>query len=182
MPFIFEKTDIPDVLVIAPKVFEDERGFFTELYKEKDFFDAGIKEKFIQENLSYSKKNVLRGLHFQISPFSQAKIIRVAQGEVFDVAVDIRENSPTFKKWIGIILSKDNKKMIYIPEGFAHGFCVLSDSAEIIYKCSNPYSPKHERGIIWNDSDLAIKWPIENPILSSRDANWPNLKNLISEI
>lgn len=179
MPFNIEKTEIPGLVIITPKVFEDERGFLMETYKESDFADSGINVKFVQDNQSFSEKGVLRGLHFQAPPFEQAKLIQVPRGEIFDVAVDIRKISPTFKKWVGAILSEENKKMLFIPEGFVHGFCVLSDSAAVIYKCGNYYSKKHERGIIWNDPDLGIKWPIENPILSAKDAEWPMLKDLI---
>jgi len=165
--------------LIKPKVFEDKRGFFLETYKESDFKKFGIKEKFVQENHSMSRKGVLRGLHFQCPPFAQGKLIRVIKGEIFDVAVDIRKKSKTYGKWLGIVLSEKNKKMLYIPSGFAHGFCVLSDFGEVIYKCTKPYSPDYERGIIWNDKDININWPIKKPILSDKDSKWPPLNKLI---
>ncbi len=174
MPFKFQKLKIPELILITPEVFQDKRGFFLETYKESDFAKNGIKEKFVQENHSKSKKGVLRGLHFQKPPFSQGKLVRVIRGEIFDVAVDIRKNSKTYGKWVGIKLSEKNKKMLYIPPGFAHGFCVLSDFAEVIYKCTKPYSPKHESGILWNDKTLKIKWPIKKPILSKKDLSWPS--------
>lgn len=175
MPFVFKKLSIPDVVLIEPKVFGDERGFFMETYKESEFFKFGIKKRFIQENHSKSKKGVLRGLHYQAFPKAQAKIIRCIAGEIFDVAVDIRKKSPTYKKWVAEVLSAENKKQLYIPEGFAHGFCVLSREAEIVYKCNREYSPENERGIIWNDSSIKIKWPIKKPVLSEKDKRWTTL-------
>jgi dTDP-4-dehydrorhamnose 3,5-epimerase len=178
MPFKFKKLNIPGLILIEPQVFEDERGFFLETYKEKDFKKNGIKEKFLQENHSKSKKGVLRGLHFQKEPFAQGKLIRVIRGEIFDVAVDIRKRSKTYGKWLGINLSDKNKKMLYIPPGFAHGFCVLSNFAEVVYKCTKPYSLKHEGGIRWDDKALNIKWPVKNPIVSKKDLKWPPFKDL----
>lgn len=169
MPFTFKKLEIPEVILIKPKVFKDERGFFMENYKYSEFADFGIKDNFMQDNHSKSVKNVLRGLHFQKLPKSQAKLVRCTNGEIFDVAVDIRKESPTFGKWVGEVLSEENKKMLYIPIGFAHGFCVLSKEAEINYKSSNEYSPENEGAITWNDSTINIKWPIENPIISEKD-------------
>ena len=179
MPFEFRRLEIPDVILIKPKVFEDERGFFMETYKKSDFEKAGIKGDFVQDNHSKSKYGVLRGLHFQKRPYSQAKIVRCIRGVIYDVSVDLRRNSPTFGKWVGLILSEYNKYLLYIPKGFAHGFLVLSDVAEVIYKVDNVYAPEYEGGLIWNDPDVGIKWPIEDPILSERDKRWPKLRELI---
>ncbi|MFA4646569.1 dTDP-4-dehydrorhamnose 3,5-epimerase [Pyrococcus kukulkanii] len=181
MPFEFVRLEIPDVILIKPKVFEDERGFFMETYKRPDFEKAGIKGEFVQDNHSRSKYGVLRGLHFQREPYAQAKIVRVVRGVIFDVAVDLRRNSPTFGKWVGVILSEFNKWQLYIPRGFAHGFVVLSDIAEVVYKVDNVYAPSYEAGIIWNDPDIGIKWPIDNPILSEKDKKWPTLKETIKK-
>ena len=179
MPFEFVKTEIPDVVLVKPKVFEDERGFFMETYKKSDFEKAGIKGEFVQDNHSRSKYGVLRGLHFQKEPYAQAKIVRCIKGVIYDVAVDLRKNSPTFGKYVSAILSEYNKYMLYIPRGFAHGFVVLSDEAEVVYKVDNKYAPDHEGGLIWNDPDVNIRWPIENPTLSQKDQEWPTLKELI---
>ncbi|AEF95736.1 dTDP-4-dehydrorhamnose 3,5-epimerase [Methanotorris igneus] len=179
MPFEFIKTKIPDVILIKPKVFGDERGFFMETYKKEDFEKVGIKGEFIQDNHSKSRYGVLRGLHFQRKPYAQAKIVRCIRGVIFDVAVDLRRNSPTFGKWVGVILSEYNKYQLYIPRGFAHGFCVLSDVAEVIYKVDNVYAPDYEEGVIWNDRDIGIEWPIDEPILSEKDKKWPTLKELV---
>jgi len=175
MSFVFKKLKIPEVILIEPKSFPDKRGFFMETYKQSEFAKSGIKEKFVQENHSRSKKNVLRGLHYQDKPETQAKLVRCVSGEIFDVAADIRKNSPTYGKWVGVVLSEKNKKEIFIPEGFAHGFCVLSEKAEIIYKTSREYSPKYEKGVIWNDPAINIKWPVKNPLISEKDSQWPTL-------
>ena len=177
MQFKFRRLEIPEVILIEPVVFEDERGFFMETYKYSDFSNFGIKERFVQDNHSKSKKGVLRGLHYQKNPKAQGKLVRCIRGKIFDVAVDIRKGSPTFGKWVGVILSEENKRMLYIPKGFAHGFCVLSDEAEVVYKCTEEYSPENDRGIIWNDKDIGIKWPIKDPILSEKDKKHPTLKN-----
>ncbi len=177
MPFAFKSLDIPEVVLIEPKVFEDERGFFMETYKMPDFVTAGIKANFVQDNHSRSTKGILRGLHYQNPPFAQGKLVRVVKGEIFDVAVDIRTGSPTWGKWIGVILSEENKNSLYVPETFAHGFCVLSEVAEVIYKTTNVYSAEAEAGIIWNDEDLNIEWPVKKPILSEKDQSLPSLKN-----
>jgi dTDP-4-dehydrorhamnose 3,5-epimerase len=172
------KTSIPEVIVFIPPVFTDSRGYFLETYQQQKYAEAGIDKPFVQDNQSYSTKNVLRGLHFQLR-HPQAKLVRVTQGSVFDVAIDIRKNSPTFGKWHGEILSAENKKQLYIPENFAHGFCVLSDSAEFLYKCTDFYVPGDESGLIWNDAQLGIKWPIEQPILSDKDAVLPSLNEVL---
>lgn len=179
MPFEFVKMEIPDVILIKPKVFKDERGFFMETYKKSDFEKAGIKGEFVQDNHSKSKYGVLRGLHFQKEPYAQAKIVRCIRGVIYDVAVDLRKNSPTFGKWVGVILSEHNKYQLYIPRGFAHGFLVLSDEAEVVYKVNNIYAPDYEGGLIWNDPDVNIQWPADNPIVSPKDQRWPTLKELI---
>ena len=178
MPFTFKKLSIPEVVLIEPKTFKDERGFFMESYKYSEFADFGIKDKFVQDNHSKSVKNVLRGLHFQTLPKAQAKLVRCVKGEIFDVVVDIRKESPTYSKWIGEILSEENKKELFIPIGFAHGFCVLSDEAEIIYKSSNEYSPENESAIAWNDPTINIAWPIKNPIVSEKDSKNSSLEKV----
>ena len=175
--FIFNKTEIEGVFIIEPKVFGDERGFFMETYKQSDFEEAGLNYKFIQDNQSRSHKGVLRGLHYQKN-FPQAKLVRVIQGEVFDVAVDLRKDSKTYGKWVGVILSAENKKMFMIPRGFAHGFVVLSDTAEFVYKCDELYHPEDEGGIMWNDPDVNISWPLnEEPSLSEKDKEHPLLRD-----
>ncbi|EAB6474697.1 dTDP-4-dehydrorhamnose 3,5-epimerase, partial [Salmonella enterica] len=165
------KTEIPDVLIFEPKVFSDERGFFMESFNQKVFEEAvGRKIEFVQDNHSKSTKGVLRGLHYQVEPYAQGKLVRCIAGEVFDVAVDIRKDSETFGKWVGVNISSENKRQLWIPEGFAHGFLVLSDSADFLYKTSNYYSPIHERGIVWNDPTININWPINiDKILSEKD-------------
>jgi len=174
------KTDIPDVLIFEPKVFGDDRGFFFESFSQKVFEAAvGRKVEFVQDNHSKSCKGVLRGLHYQLEPYAQGKLVRCVAGEVFDVAVDIRKSSPTFGKWVGVNLSAENKRQLWIPEGFAHGFLVLSDTAEFVYKTTNYYHPESDRGLLWNDETLSINWPIEgNPILSDKDMNAKKIINL----
>jgi len=170
------KTPIDGLLTIEPKIFADPRGMFYEVYSENRYEEYGI-PCFVQDNHSVSKKGVLRGLHYQVNP-GQDKLVRVTRGEVFDVAVDIRKQSPTYGKWWGLSLSETNNFQLYIPIGFAHGFCVLSESAEVLYKCSDYYSPENERGILWNDPDLAIDWPVKDPILSEKDAVYPLFSEL----
>lgn len=165
------KTSLPDVLIIEPQVFEDNRGFFMESYHRKRYEQAAISAVFVQDNLSYSIHGTLRGLHYQY-PHGQAKLIQAVKGEIFDVAVDIRVNSPTFGKWTAIRLSDRNRRQVYIPEGFAHGFCVLSETAVIIYKCSDYYAPESERGILWSDPALGIDWPVKTPLLSHKDSRY----------
>ena len=179
MPFEFEKTQLPDVILVKPKIFGDARGFFMETYKKTEFAKNGIDIEFVQDNHSKSTKGVLRGLHYQKEPKAQAKLVRCPYGKVFDVAVDIRKNSPYFGKWTGAILSAENKHMLYIPEGFAHGFVVLSDEAELFYKASNEYSPENDRGIKWNDPDINIDWGIDfKPLVSEKDDRQPLLKEI----
>ncbi len=176
MNFEFVKLEIPEVILIKPKVFEDVRGFFMEAYKASVFAQAGINYAFVQDNHSKSKKGVLRGLHYQLEPKAQGKLVRCIKGKIWDVAVDIRRGSPTFGRWVAVELSEENKYMLWIPPGFAHGFLALED-CEIIYKCTEEYAPELDRGIIWNDPDIAISWPIDNPILSAKDAKLPRLKD-----
>lgn len=169
---------IPDLLVLVPRLFEDERGFFTERYNRADFADAvGRDVDFVQDNHSRSRRNVLRGLHYQLPPQAQAKLVGVVRGEVFDVAVDLRRSSPTFGRWAGVTLSETNRRQLWVPEGFAHGFVVLSDVAELIYKTSDYYSPSCDRSLAWDDAQVAIDWPLEDPpILSGKDAAAPALE------
>lgn len=168
------ETSLPGVLLIEPKVFEDERGFFFESYQEKHYQDAGIPKPFVQDNHSGSVRGTLRGLHYQLAR-PQGKLVRVVVGEVFDVAVDIRRGSPSFGQWFGTYLSAANKKQMYIPEGFAHGFCVTSKAAEFLYKCTDMYVPGDQHGIIWNDPQLQIDWPVSEPLLSPKDQALPQL-------
>ncbi len=177
MPFTFKKMKIPDVILVEPGIFGDERGFFAETYKKSDFVSYGISDDFLQDNHSLSQKGVLRGLHFQENPRAQGKLVRVVKGKVWDVAVDVRRSSPTFLKWVSVELSEDNNLMLYIPVGFAHGFVSLSDNVHLIYKCTDEYSPEHDSGIRWDDPDLAITWPVENPLVSEKDAGLPSLKD-----
>ena len=177
MSFTFKKLDIPEVILVDAKAFSDDRGYFLESFKKSVFTSNGIDTKFVQDNFSHSVKGVLRGLHYQKNPKAQAKLVIALRGKIFDVAVDIRKNSPTFGKWVGEILSEKNHKLLYVPEGFAHGFCVLSNEADVLYKVNQEYSPEHEMGILWNDPDLHISWPIKKPILQERDILLPILKN-----
>lgn len=175
MPFKFDRLQIPEVILIEPKVFPDDRGFFMETYKYSNFSDFGIAEHFVQDNHSHSRRGVLRGLHYQRNPKAQEKLVWVVIGEILDVAVDIRKGSPTYGKWVGIALSAENKRMLYIPLGFAHGFCVLSEEAEVLYKTTEEYAPECDAGIIWNDPEIGIQWPIEKPVVSAKDAELPLL-------
>ena len=177
MRFTFTNLEIPEIVLIEPHAFEDERGFFMETYHRKDFEKAGIPQIFVQDNHSRSKKNVLRGLHYQKEPMAQGKLVRCVRGAVFDVAVDIRKESSTFGKWIGTVLSEENRFILWIPRGFSHGYLALQDDTEVLYKTDQIYSPEHERGIIWNDPEIAIKWPVETPIVSKKDAKFPTLKH-----
>jgi dTDP-4-dehydrorhamnose 3,5-epimerase len=169
--------DLPGLLVIEPKVFGDSRGFFLESWNERRYAELGIQERFVQDNFSFSRWGTLRGLHFQ-NPAAQGKLVSVLQGEVFDVAVDLRVGSPTFARWRGACLSDEDKRQFYIPSGFAHGFVVLSETALFHYKCTEFYSPESERAIRWNDPDLQIQWPIDSPVLSAKDAAAPLLRDL----
>ena len=170
-------TEIPEVILIEPRVFQDDRGFFLESYNSKAFADkAGITSEFVQDNHSRSTQNVLRGLHYQIEQ-AQGKLVRATVGAIFDVAVDIRQHSPTFGQWVGYTLSAENKRMLWVPPGFAHGFLVVSEVAEVLYKATDYYAPQHERCILWNDPDLGIDWGlVADPILSSKDQAGKPLK------
>jgi dTDP-4-dehydrorhamnose 3,5-epimerase len=174
------ETELPAVLVIEPDAFGDSRGWFLETWSQQRYAEAGTNGNFLQDNVSFSQKGVLRGLHFQ-NPKAQDKLVQVLSGEVFDVAVDIRVGSPTFGQWVGQRLSAENHKQMYIPAGFAHGFCVLSDSAIFSYKCSDYYSSSAEMGIIWNDPDIGIGWPVDEPTLSKKDTLLPRLKDIAVE-
>ncbi len=178
------KCDIEGLCVIEPTVFKDERGFFMETYNQNDFKEAGLDMVFVQDNQSMSTKGVLRGLHFQ-KEFPQGKLVRVVRGAVFDVAVDLRKSSKTFGKWFGVELSAENKKQFYIPEGFAHGFLVLSDEAEFVYKCTDFYHPNDEGGLAWNDDEIGVEWPIEDGmelIISEKDQKWKGLSDTMKEV
>lgn len=174
------KGKLDGILIIEPKVFGDNRGFFMESYNAAKFAEIGIDLNFVQDNHSRSAKGVVRGLHYQINP-GQDKLVRVIKGEVFDVVVDVRRNSPTFGQWESFILSEENKKEVFVPKGFAHGFCVLSEVADFAYKCSEYYSPADERGIIWNDPEIAVEWPVADPVLSERDLQLPLLKDTAAD-
>jgi dTDP-4-dehydrorhamnose 3,5-epimerase len=171
------KTEIEEVLVIEPDVYTDDRGFFMETFQQDRYAHMGIRDIFVQDNLSESVKNTLRGLHFQVR-HPQSKLIQVIAGEIFDVAVDIRPGSGTFGKWVGIYLSSGNKKQLYVPEGFAHGFCVMSDTAVVSYKSSDIYHPEDEGGLAWNDPDVNIDWPVTDSILSEKDGRLPFLSEI----
>ncbi len=175
MPFTFEALAIPEIILIKPIIWTDARGYFLEAYKKSEFYANGIEIEFIQDNFSHSVHGVVRGLHYQKHPRAQAKLVRVLNGEIFDVAVDIRKGSPTFGKWVGHRLSAENKHMLYIPPGFAHGFCVLSAEADVFYKASDEYAPDLDRGILWNDPAIGIDWQVLNPIVSEKDATLPLL-------
>ena len=182
MTFEFIKQNIEDVILIKPKVFCDNRGFFMESYKKSEFIANGIDVDFVQDNHSKSSAHVLRGLHYQVNPHAQAKLVRCLKGKIYDVAVDIRPNSNTFGQYVKVELSEENKQMLYIPQGFAHGFVVISENAEILYKTSGEYAPESDRGILWNDKDININWEIDfEPILSEKDKNQPELKNINKE-
>ena len=182
MGFEFIKQEIPEVVLIKPKVFGDNRGFIMETYKKSEFYANGIEIEFNQDNHSKSTAHVLRGLHFQKAPYGQAKIVRCTRGRIYDVAVDIRPESKTFGKYIKVELSEDNKQMLFIPEGFAHGFVVLSEEAELNYKASGEYAPQADCGVIWNDKDINIDWEIDfEPILSEKDTKQKTLKELFND-
>jgi dTDP-4-dehydrorhamnose 3,5-epimerase len=176
MPFEFKDTELKDVKIVEPQVFSDYRGIFMETYKEKDFREAGIDVEFIQDNYSKSEHGVLRGLHYQKGEYAQGKLVRCAQGVIMDVIVDLRKDSETFGKTKKVILSEYNKKMLWIPRGFGHGFYTLSETAEVQYKVDNEYAPEQEAGIAWNDPELDINWPTEDPKLSDKDKKWPKLE------
>jgi len=171
------RTDLVGVLIVEPVVFDDDRGFFMEAYHKGKYAKLGISVDFVQDNISFSRAGTLRGLHYQ-HPHGQAKLVQVLDGHVFDVTVDIRSGSPTFGKWFGIHLSDENRKQVFVPEGFAHGFCVLSDTALFSYKCSDLYAPDCEGGVQWSDPDIGIEWPVKEPVLSEKDAKYPRLRDV----
>ena len=175
------QTKIQDILIVQPDIFGDNRGFFMESWHKQRYIDAGITSDFVQDNISFSTFGILRGLHFQYKN-AQAKLVQVLKGEVYDVAVDIRRGSPTFGQYVSVILSGENKKQMFIPKGFAHGFCVLSENALFMYKCSDYYNAQNEAGIFWSDSDIAIDWPVKEPCLSEKDIKYPKLKDIQAKI
>jgi len=175
MPFTFKQLEIPGLVLVEPRRFGDDRGFFMELFKSSDFAGHGLPPAFVQDNLSHSTRSVLRGLHYQVQPRAQGKLLMALSGRIFDVAVDIRHGSPTYLRWLGLELTAENGLMFYVPPGFAHGFCVLSDSATLLYKVTDEYDPDCERGIIWNDPQIGVDWPIAEPLLSPRDVGLPPL-------
>jgi dTDP-4-dehydrorhamnose 3,5-epimerase len=177
MPFRFKRLEIPDVILIEAQHFDDDRGFFLETYRLSEFIAHGIPHTFVQDNRSYSGRGVLRGLHYQKQPKAQGKLITVLRGRIYDVAVDIRVDSPTYGRWVGLELAADSFRMLYIPEGFAHGFCVLGQEADVLYKVTEEYAPELDRGIYWNDPEIGIQWPNLNPILSTKDAQLPLLRD-----
>lgn len=174
------ESSLKGVMIIKPDVFQDNRGFFMETYRKDKYEKSDVKTVFVQDNLSCSSRGTLRGLHYQ-HPCPQAKLVQVIEGEIYDVAVDIRIGSPTFGQWAGISLSDENRLQFYVPEGFAHGFCVLSNTASVIYKCSDFYAPHCEGGIVWCDPDLGIDWPVRAPLLSKKDSAYPLLKEILAE-
>lgn len=176
MPFTFKPLTIPDVILVEPKVFPDDRGFFCESFKASDFEKANLPAHFVQDNFSFSKKDVIRGLHYQKNPRAQGKLVSVLKGGVWDVAVDIRRESSNFLKWAAVELNDRNHAMLYIPPGFAHGFISLTEEVHLLYKCTNEYDPQADAGIRWNDPDIAIPWPVCNPIVSAKDAALPLLR------
>jgi dTDP-4-dehydrorhamnose 3,5-epimerase len=175
--FEFSRLAIPDMILIKPRIFSDGRGVFLETYKCCDFAEAGISEVFVQDNYSKSSRDVLRGLHYQKDPFAQGKLVRCTNGSILDVAVDIRRGSPFYSKWIGVELNEENNFILYVPAGFAHGFIILTDTAGVAYKCTKEYSPEYDRGIIWNDPDIAIDWRVSSPLLSNKDSRHPCLRD-----
>jgi dTDP-4-dehydrorhamnose 3,5-epimerase len=174
------ETKLPGVLLIEPRTFDDARGFFMETWQQEKYKEIGIREEFVQDNISFSTRGVLRGLHYQ-KPNTQGKLVSVILGEVFDVAVDIRVASPTFGKWVGVNLSGENHRQLWVPPGFAHGFCVLSDQVYFTYKCTDVYTPSAEGGVMWNDPDIGIEWPLQDVVLSEKDQVFPRLKNISVE-
>ena len=173
----FTPLEIPDVILVEPDVFGDARGFFQETFHAGKYAEAGIAGPFVQDNFSFSRRGVLRGLHFQRRN-PQGKLVFVIRGEVFDVAVDVRRSSPTFGKWVGRLLNDRNHHQMWVPPGFAHGFCVLSEEVEFLYKCTQLYDPSDDRGILWNDPDIGVAWPVENPSLSGKDVKQPRLREV----
>jgi dTDP-4-dehydrorhamnose 3,5-epimerase len=176
MPFRFQRLDVPDVMLIEPRTFKDQRGFFMETYKRSEFAANGVTGEFVQSNYSHSIRGTLRGLHYQKPPQAQGKLVMALTGEIFDVAVDIRRGSPSYGQWVGVALSGRNLRMLYVPAGFAHGFCVLSEEAGVIYQVTTEYAPQLDAGILWNDPAIGVQWPISDPLLSPKDAQLPLLR------
>lgn len=181
MSIKFIKTSLPGVIIIEPEVFKDSRGFFLETFHQKKYAEGGIIKSFVQDNYSRSLKGTLRGLHYQLK-HPQAKLVYVTAGEIFDVVVDIRRGSPTFGKWVGTYLSSENMRQLFIPEGFAHGFCVLSETADFFYKCTDLYAPDDDYGILWSDTTLGINWPVNDPLISPKDSKHPKLTEINEEL
>ena len=177
VPFTFTPLGLPEVLLVTPRFFPDDRGVFAETYKHSEFVAAGVDQPFVQDNLSRSRQGVVRGLHYQLPPHAQGKLILCTKGSIFDVAVDIRKTSPTFGQHVHAVLSRNNGQMLWVPPGFAHGFAVISDFAEIYYKCTVEYRPEADKGITWNDPTLKIAWPIADPLVSPKDRALPCLKD-----
>jgi len=177
MAFTFAPLTIPDVIVVRPDRYDDSRGYFKEVFRAEDFARAALPAAFAQDNLTRSARGVLRGLHYQIPPAAQGKLVGVVQGRIFDVAVDLRADSPTYGRWVGRNLDDDSGELLWIPPGFAHGYCVLSDSADVMYKVTHPYAPSLSRGLAWNDPTIAIDWPVSAPILSEADRVQPSLES-----
>lgn len=180
MPFTFKKLSIPDVILIEPKAFPDDRGYFFESFKASDFEKANLPTNFEQDNFSFSKKNVIRGLHYQKDPKAQGKLVCVLKGGVWDVAVDIRRESPSYLKWVAAELNDESHFMLYIPPGFAHGFLAVTEDVHLLYKCTNEYDPQADAGLRWDDPDIAITWPTNNPIISEKDRNLPYGRQTVS--
>jgi len=176
----FIKTSLPEVIIVEPRLFHDKRGFFMETFNTEVYSDNGIKANFVQDNHSRSSKNILRGLHYQLNQ-AQDKLIQVIRGKIFDVAVDIRFGSPNFGKWVGVELSEENHRQLFVPKGFAHGFCVLSDSVDVTYKCSDFYAPNDEYGVLWSCPEVGVKWPVPNPVLSQKDILYTSLSEIKKE-
>jgi dTDP-4-dehydrorhamnose 3,5-epimerase len=180
MALEFMKTSLPDIIMVNPGIYKDPRGFLMEIFHQEKYAENGIHQAFVQDNYSHSKKDTIRGLHYQLKN-PQGKLVCVIAGEIFDVVVDIRRGSPTFEQWLGVILSAENRHQIYIPEGFAHGFCVMSETADVIYKCTDFYKPDDNFGILWSDRSLGINWPVKEPILSEKDIQSPGLDEIPEE-
>jgi len=168
---------LPDVLLVDINAFGDERGFFRELFKASVFQAAGVPARFVQDNLSRSRRGVLRGLHYQMDPSAQGKLVTVLKGRIYDAAVDIRRGSPTYGQWVGVELTDEKPQWLYVPPGFAHGFCVTSDEADVLYKTTAEYAPDTERGVLWNDPAVGVRWPVAEPVVSPKDARWPGLRD-----
>ncbi|HOO77706.1 MAG TPA: dTDP-4-dehydrorhamnose 3,5-epimerase [bacterium] len=175
MPFAFHPLELPGLVLVEPRTFGDRRGYFRETFERRAFSEAGLPADFVQDNCSFSRRGVLRGLHYQLAPRAQGKLVMALSGEIFDVGVDIRPGSPTYGRWRGVVLSEENGRLLYLPPGFAHGFCVLSETALVFYKVTADYAPELDRGIAWNDPVLGIEWPVERPVLSEKDRSLPLL-------